>query len=220
MDKEFWLQRWEQNQIGFHKDEINSHLKDFWTDVGLQGQGTVFVPLCGKSRDLLWLLAQGHRVIGVELSPLAIKAFFQENGLQPEVRDEGRFTSWRAGELVLLQGDFFDLDAGHLHECAAVYDRASLIALPPDMRARYAKHILSILPADASMLLVTMEYPQEKVQGPPFSVHEEEVRALYESEFQVAKLFELDILDELPRIAASGVEYLTEKVYRLSRRTL
>ena len=89
MKAEFWLERWQRNEIGFHQGEINAHLQDYWDRVGLKEGGEVFVPLCGKSNDMLWLRAQGHRVLGVELSPLAVEAFFVENQLKPEVRSIG-----------------------------------------------------------------------------------------------------------------------------------
>lgn len=168
MKAEFWLERWQRNEIGFHQGEINAHLQEFWGGLQLPAGSEVFVPLCGKSRDLLWLRAQGHRVLGVELSPLAVEDFFLENELKPQVRSHGIFDSWSCDGVTLLCGDFFELEAADLKGVAAVYDRASLVALPPEMRERYAQHLHRILPARVPMLLVTMDYPQAEMSGPPF----------------------------------------------------
>src|SRR5574340_1608572 len=146
MKKDFWLERWERKEIGFHQDEINPYLRQYWQELHLARGSEVFVPLCGKSRDMLWLREQGHAVLGVELSPLAAQAFFEENGLSPQRTRGERFDSYEADGIRILCGDFFDLDRDDLAGVKAVYDRASLIALPPEMRERYARHLESILP--------------------------------------------------------------------------
>jgi thiopurine S-methyltransferase len=175
----------------------------------------VFVPLCGKSRDLLWLRAQGHAVLGVEVSPIAVRDFFKENQLTPEVTRREPFEEWEADGLTILCGDFFALTPEWLTNIQAVFDRASLIALPPEMRARYAAHMASILPPTAKILLVTMEYSGQGMQGPPFSVEEAEVRNLYEKHFAVTSLLRKDILADNPRFRERGLSELHEHVYRL-----
>jgi thiopurine S-methyltransferase len=176
----------------------------------------VLVPLCGKSRDLLWLRARGHAVLGVEISPIAVRDFFIENVLTPQVTRQGAFERYEADGLVVLCGDFFDLTPELVQAVAGVYDRASLIALPPELRTRYAEHSAAILPAAAGTLLVTMEYPQNEMSGPPFAVCEDEVRRLYETRYTVTRLFTKDILAENPRFRERGLHALTEKVYRLA----
>jgi len=114
MQAQFWHDRWEQNQIGFHQQDFNPHLQAFWDRLELPAGGTVFVPLCGKSRDLLWLRAQGFPVLGIELSPVAVRDFFAENRLEPQVTPQGKFERWEADGLVILQGDFFELTAADL----------------------------------------------------------------------------------------------------------
>jgi len=215
MDIPFWHDRWQRNEIGFHQAEINSHLQEFWPRLGLAADRRVFVPLCGKSRDLLWLRSQGHPVLGVEISPIAVRDFFRENELTPRVTRRDPFEAWEADGLTVLCGDFFALSADSLHDIGGVYDRASLIALPPDMRPRYAAHMAGILPHAASILLVTMEYPAGAMQGPPFSVTEPEVRQLYEARFQVESLLRQDILAENARFRERGLTALHEHVYRL-----
>jgi len=215
MNPDFWQERWQKNEIGFHQQEINAHLQDYWPRLGVAAGSQVFVPLCGKSRDLLWLRARGHTVLGVELSPIAVRDFFRENTLEPQTSRQGAFERCAADGLAILCGDFFGLTADDLKGVAGVYDRASLIALPPDMRPRYASHLASILPKGAAILLVTMEYRQAEMSGPPFAVSEDEVRKLYEKHYVVTRLFTKDILAENPRFRERGLSALSEKVYQL-----
>ena len=216
MDLAFWRRRWEANQIGFHQQQINTHLQAFWDRLGLTPDSLVFVPLCGKSRDLLWLRARGHRVLGVEISELAVRSFFHENHLQPRITRQGRFDCWSSDGLSLLCGDFFHLSTSQLSACDGVYDRASLIALPHAIRSRYARQLAALLPARARTLLVTMEYPQQEMQGPPFSVREDEVRRLFGSDFNVEPLFSADVLAENGHFRKRGLSRLLERVYLLT----
>lgn len=220
MNPDFWHERWQRNEIGFHQQEINAHLQDFWGQLAVPAGGLVFVPLCGKSRDLLWLRARGHAVLGIEISPIAVRDFFAENALVPRVRRQGAFERYEADGLAILCGDFFDLTPEWLQGVAGVYDRASLIALPPGLRTRYAGHSAAILPGAVGTLLVTMEYPQHEMSGPPFAVHEDEVRRLYDKRYAVTCLLSKDILAENPRFRERGLSALSEKVYRLAPRAL
>jgi thiopurine S-methyltransferase len=216
MRANFWHDRWELNQIGFHQPEINSHLQAFWGQVQAPAGSQIFVPLCGKSRDMLWLRSQGLTVLGVELSAIAVRDFFSENGLTPSVTQHGAFERWECDGLVILCGDFFQLSAADVAECAAVFDRASLIALPPDMRVEYVQHLTAILPAQVQMLLVTLEYDQAEMRGPPFAVHEAEVREFYAQTFAVERLLVVDALDDEPGFRQRGLTQLAEKVYLLT----
>jgi len=153
--------------------------------------------------------------MGVEISPVAVRDFFRENDLTPRVSRQGLFERWETDGLAILCGDFFDLGAGDLKNCSGVFDRASLIALPPEMRRDYAIHLRQITPPMARTLLVAMEYPQEQMQGPPFSVREEEVRELYDQAYDITRLYSLDILEENVRFQEKGLTSLIEKVYRL-----
>jgi thiopurine S-methyltransferase len=218
MEPSFWHERWARAEIGFHQQDINVHLQQFWNRLELQAGQRVFVPLCGKSLDLLWLAGEGHPVTGVELSPMAVEAFFAENQLQPRRWHDGAFEVWDVDEIRILLGDFFALEPRHVADCAGVYDRASLIALPPAMRARYAGHLETMMPAGASVLLVTMEYDQSVLPGPPFAVGETEVRALYEPTHVVELLYTRDALSEESRWRDRGLTWLLEKVYRLTHR--
>lgn len=218
MDHAFWHARWEANEIGFHQAEINPHLQTHWPVLQAPPHGRVFVPLCGKSRDMLWLAGAGQRVLGVEISALAVEAFFAENGLTATRRDRPAFAEYHSGEVTLLQGNFFALAAEQVADVTAVYDRASLIALPPALRARYADHMTALLPADVPVLLVTLDYPQSEMDGPPFAVSALEVETLYAKHFAITLLGRQDILAENPRFQARGLTRLDEQVYRLVRR--
>ena len=216
MEPSFWHDRWQKNSIGFHQEQVNAQLTEFWPALRLAPNAAVFVPLCGKSRDMLWLHERGHEVIGVELSPIAVRDFFSENQLTPRKTSRGPFEQWESERLKILVGDFFAVDAPMLTGIAGVYDRASLIALPPSLRKRYAEHLTAILPARAEILLVTLEYPQAEMQGPPFSVGEAEVRQLYEPRYRVATLQAKDALAENPPFRERGLTALTERAYRLT----
>jgi len=214
MDTDFWLQRWQQNQIGFHKAEVNAYLKDYWDALGVAPPARVLVPLCGKSLDMLWLMEQGYQVEGVELSPLAIEAFFAEQGLAAEQREIDGWRVWQYDRLRLWCGDFFALGKAQLGRIDAIYDRAALIALPAEMRPRYAEHVCR-LGGGARCLLVTLDYPQEQMSGPPFAVSPAEVARLYQAAVGTEPLRNRDVLTENPHLRERGLGSLHEAVYRL-----
>ena len=216
MEADFWVQRWQDNQIGFHQGQVNPWLIEYWPGLEIPADGRVLVPLAGKSLDMWWLRQQGHAVLGVELSPIAVAGFFDEAGIVPEHGRDGAFEYCSGDGVRLLCGDFFALGRDDLEGVAAVYDRASLVALPPAMRPGYVAHLLRILPPGCPILLITMEYPSEQMQGPPFAVAENEVRRLFDDHFVVEKLEEADILEQMPRFQQRGLTALTEKVFTLS----
>ncbi|KAA0068704.1 thiopurine S-methyltransferase [Rhodanobacter sp. T12-5] len=218
MDPDFWHQRWREGRTGFHQNRPTPLLLKHWPALALAPGSRVFVPLAGKSLDLAWLAAQGHRVLGVELSPLAVAQFFDEHGLTPQVHESRYGRHYRAGDIELICGDVFGLDADALAGCAAVYDRAALIALPPELRLRYVRELHAHLPAGCSALLITLEYPPHEKQGPPFAVLEAEVRELYGRNWSVTTLERRDILAQQPGFVAEGVTALETVAYRLSRK--
>lgn len=217
MQAEFWQQRWREGRIGFHQERVTPLLEQYWDAVDLPIGSKVFVPLSGKSLDMLWLAARGHRVLGVELSQLAVEQFFGDHKLTPTIRESGYGMHYTAGEIELVCGDAFALDADALADCAGVYDRAALIALPPKLRQRYAAELYSQLPHDCRGLLVTLEYPQHEKAEPPFSVDEAEIRALYGRDWAIDVLERRDILTAQPGFVAEDVTALDTVVYRLQR---
>lgn len=218
MNRDFWQSRWDEGRIGFHQDEINPYLQRYWPDMNVAVGRRVFVPLCGKSKDMVWLRRQGYPVLGIEIVPRAVKAFFAENDLIAETRHQGAFTIWESEGITIYCGDVFELTAADMANVAGVYDRASLIALPPALREQYAAHLHAILPAAANVLLVTMDYPQAEMQGPPYAVIEQEVTALYQAHFKVEQVCAKDILPAEPRFQEQGLTRLQEKVYVLRAR--
>lgn len=218
MQAEFWLERWRDGRTGFHRDAPMPLLLQHWPALALPAGSRVLVPLCGKTLDMPWLATQGHRVLGVELSPLAVAQFFAEHGLAPERHESPMGTHYVAGSIEIVQGDVFALDDATLAGCAAVYDRAAVIALPPALRARYAREVYARLPAGCRGLMITLDYPPQEMQGPPFSVDAAEVAALFGAQWEITEIDRRDILAHEPRFQADGVSALHTSVYRLRRK--
>lgn len=218
MQREFWLERWRTGQIGFHQRDVHEGLRAHWAGLRVPEGAPVFVPLCGKSLDMAWLRRQGHPVIGVELSPLAVREFFDENGLAPRVSRQGAFERWEAEGVALLGGDVFDLTQAEVAEVRGVYDRAALVALPPELRVRYVAKLREVLQPSAATLLVTFDYPQDEMAGPPFAVTEDEVRRLYGAWAEVTRLSSRDALPGEPRFQQRGLTRLREHVFAIRPR--
>ncbi len=178
MDTNFWHKKWKNNEIGFHKSEANPILVAYFKELSLAKNSRVFIPLCGKTRDIAWLLSEGYRVAGVELSGIAIRQLFADLGVDPVVSDLGKFTHFYAKNIDIFVGDIFDLSSKIVGAIDAIYDRAALVALPEEMRLRYAAHLTDIS-RKSPQLLLGYEYDQALMEGPPFSVDNEEVRRLY-----------------------------------------
>ncbi|MET0432133.1 MAG: thiopurine S-methyltransferase [Hyphomicrobium sp.] len=218
MDKTFWHERWQHHDIGFHQQQIHAQLRGLWPTLRLAQETAVFVPLAGKSRDMVWLATQGHRVIGVELSDVAVHEFFDEGGQVPKRTWTGTFELSSAGPFELYCGDFFDFPADVLKDVVAVYDRAALIALPAGMRAYYVETLSRIIPPDAIIFLIAIDYTQGELTGPPFAVPAEEVRRLYGKTFDIQVLDVRDGLADSDNLKKRGVTQLQETAYLLRRR--
>ena len=218
MQPEFWRKKWASNQIGFHLPDVNPYLQRFWPDLNLAAHARVLVPLCGKSLDLLWLAGRGHRVLGIELSEKAVEDFFSEQQLQPQISEHGVFKVYRAGTIELWCGDVFALSAEDVADCSALYDRAAVIALPPPMRERYAEHLQNILPAGLKGLLITLDYDQSQISGPPFSVDDAQVQHMFGGAWQMQVLESQDVLSDSGKFVQAGATRLEERVYRITAR--
>lgn len=218
MDPAFWAKRWQDNDIGFHQPEGHDLLKRLWPTLKVARGAAVFVPLAGKSLDMRWLAQRGHRVVGVELSEIAVDQFFAEAGLTPLEARDGAFILKTAGPFALYCGDMFDLQPRHLAGVAAAYDRAALIALPSDMRPRYAQSLSKLLPVGAAALLISIDYPAREIEGPPFSVPNEEIIRLFNDAFEIAVIEARDALSTSANLKARGVTRLDETAYALRRR--
>ena len=217
VDNQHWLDRWKENRIGFHEPTVNRHLETHLSQFTLPTAASVFLPLCGKAQDIVWLAQQGYEVMGIELSQLAVEAFFAENSLEFERFETDRFAIYKSANISLLQGDFFDLRSQDLAACDIVYDRAALIAMELPDRPRYFAHMLSIIPSLCKMLLITLEYDQVEMLGPPFSVPADEVYQYYADAFSINLLERNEVIDERPRWRKVGLTALSESVFRLDR---
>ena len=219
MKSKFWHERWESGQLGFHQTEINAQLAKYWPRLEVPKGAAVFVPLCGKSLDMGWLRDQGHPVVGVELSPIALRDYFEAASIEySKTTPEGSSLElFSADGYELYCGDFFSLTAQQLGEVRGVYDRASLIALPPEMRSRYAAQIIDILPPAAKILLSTIEYDQNKMSGPPHSVPPTEVESLFGEAFEIEPLIERDFAAPPPPFQARGLDLWREHLFLMTR---
>ncbi|AOW04991.1 putative thiopurine S-methyltransferase [Yarrowia lipolytica] len=213
MKPEFWQDRWNKDQIGWHQKSANPHLVKYWPTLNISQGSTVIVPLCGKSLDMRWLEGLGYNVLGVELSEKACKQYFDQMELEPKVSKNasGKFTIYEAGNTQIWCGDLFDLDADDVKYVSALYDRASVIALPPDMRERYAAHLGALIP-DPQGLIITLDYDQSKMNGPPHAVSDAEVQRLFGTNWKLTLLEEVDKKDMFKE---EGIEPV-ERVYKLN----
>lgn len=186
MEAEFWHQRWGRGEIGFHQDEVNPLLAAHFQQLGLTAGCRVFIPLCGKSLDMVWLLAQGYQVVGAELSELAVRELFDTLDLQPEISSVGSLKHYQGEGIDIYVGDIFDLTRDVIGQVDAVYDRAAMVALPDQVRARYSAHLLQLTEV-APQLLITYSYDQSLLAGPPFSISAEEVSQHYGEAYQITR---------------------------------
>ena len=209
MKADYWLERWQEGHIGFHLADANPRLVEHHQRA-LGESLRVLVPLCGKSADLEWLVVRGHEVVGIELSELAAQAFFGERGFSPERRELGSFIEYRYGGVSILVGDFFAATPEALGYFDGAYDRAAMIALPPDLRARYVAHLPTLLTPKARLLLVTLHYDAEG--GPPFDVSPEEVERSY-AQGLVTLLESQDARAETPGPVSRGASFVHENVH-------
>lgn len=215
MESDFWHERWQRGELGWHLDEFNPLLLRYWPRLGVEPATQVFVPLCGKTRDLAWLVERGHPVLGVELSRLGVEAYFAEANQTPTVIDEGPFRRYRSGRLDVLCGDFFDLEPWHVRGVGAVYDRGSLVALEPGLRQRYAAHFGTLFDVPVRSLVISFDYPQQEMDGPPFSVGTEQVERLFGATHRIESMARQDALAENPRFRERGLTRMDELVFAL-----
>lgn len=192
MDANFWHSKWERNEIGFHTANANPLLVEHFDALALAPDSRLFLPLCGKTLDIHWLLDKGHRVVGAELSQLAIEQLFNELGVAPTISHVGKLDHFAAENIDLYVGDIFDLSPEVLGPVDAIYDRAALVALPEAMRSRYTAHLTKIT-RQAPQLLICFEYDPSQHEGPPFSITADEVQRHYEQQYSVTRLAHVDV---------------------------
>ena len=212
MDPSFWHQRWEKNEIAFHESQANPVLVSHFNELSLAKGSRVFVPLCGKTLDISWLLSNGYRVAGAELSQIAIEQLFMELALQPEISRVGEVEQWSDKNLDICVGDIFAVSRKMLGPVDAIYDRAALVAFPEEMRNRYTAHLTEIT-GKAPQLLICYDYDQSLMPGPPFSIRNEEVHRHYADTYEVTLLASTDVPGGLKGKCAAK-----ENVWRLKNK--
>ncbi len=210
MEAAYWHDKWTRNDIAFHQSDYNALMVKHFPGLGLADGAHVFVPLCGKTRDIGWLLSQGYRVTGAELSAAAVEALFADLGITPQITQDGALIRYATAALVVFVGDVFALSARALGPVQAVYDRAALVALPNDIRARYAAHIIAATDR-APQLVLTFTYDQAQMAGPPFSITADMIADLFDRDYAL-KLCEVA---PLPDPGLKGRVPATENAWRL-----
>lgn len=215
MQLEDWGARWRDGQIGFHQSKVTGALEEFGTRVLGAAPGRVLVPLCGKTLDMVFLADHADAVVGVEYVEQAVQEFFDEQGLVPDI-DAGPPLAYAAEKYLLFASDIFLIEAEHTGVIDAVFDRAALVALEADVRVRYAAHLSSILPVGARILLVTFDYDQAAMNGPPFAVSDTEVHSLFGDHFDIELLRSRDVLDD--QFRKRGLTAMTESAFCLTKR--
>ncbi|NQV41457.1 MAG: thiopurine S-methyltransferase [Candidatus Marinimicrobia bacterium] len=211
MNIESWKQAWETNNIGFHKGTPHPQLVKYFTKLNLIPDSRVFLPLCGKTLDIAWLLSQGYQVMGVEVSQLAIDQLFQELGIEPSISENGKFICYSGKNIRIYNGDVFDLSREVLGEVNAIYDRAALVALPRDLRIKYTKHLIQISES-APQLVITFEYDQSMKTGPPFSLDAAEINSHYN------ETYDLKLLESYPLPGGlRGTKVANENIWLLKK---
>lgn len=214
MNTEFWISRWRENRIGFHTDGIQPLLEQFWEHVAPAAGGRVLVPLCGKTHDMLWLRNRGHEVVGVDVSQIAARSFASEHGLVFSESEDPPFLRFSDAGIDYLVGDFFGLTPRHVGRVHLAYDRAALIALPPERRPAYAAKIKNLLDIEFNILLINIDYDQNQMSGPPYAVSESEIRTLYAG-CEVERLVLEECLDREPRFRERGLTWMTQGAYHI-----
>jgi thiopurine S-methyltransferase len=218
MEPSFWHDKWQQQQIGFHQPVINVLLSTHWPQLTIAKHTKVFVPLCGKSLDMCFLAEQGHTVLGCELNLSAVEDFYKENQLPVSFVGKGAHTLFQTEQVNIIQGDIFTIPSDMTLDVAAFYDRAALIAWPEALRQAYAKQLAALIPSGAKGLLVTLDYPQESLNGPPFAVSPSWIATHMSDDFEIELLACHDVLAENPRFIKKEVPWLNEAAYLLRRK--
>jgi thiopurine S-methyltransferase len=192
MDESFWLQRWETDNIAFHQSEANPLLVNYFQELALAKGSRVFLPLCGKTLDISWLLSNGYHIAGAELSEMAIEQLFMQLGVTPNILEVGQAKHYSATNIDIFVGNIFYLSDKMIGPVDAIYDRAALVALPKEMRHRYTAHLMEIT-AKAPQLLICYEYDQALMEGPPFSISNEEINQHYSDSYNLTLILSSDV---------------------------
>jgi len=208
-----WLDRWKKGTTGWHRSDVNPQLIENINQLSEARTQKIFVPLCGASLDMKYLIDQGFNVVGVELSPLAIDRFFNENQIEYKVSKVEEFDLYQGKNIEIYCGDFFRLKKDYFYDVSCVYDRAALIALNPDLQKKYVRHLKDILPNSSKILLLTMFYPQNEMEAPPFSVDDVGVEDLFSDSKEIKKISSANEKESSLKPNDLNLTYLFKNVY-------
>ena len=217
MEPDFWHERWAKGQLGFHQKDFNQHMQAFIDRLEIRPGGLILVPLCGKSLDMLYLLNKGYSVTGIEINQLAVESFFAENNLSFEVTQLEDALLYSHKNLNIYCADFLTIDLVSAQKIDAVYDRGSLIALPPEMRVAYVDRLTQMISAGTRSMLLTLDYAQDEMSGPPFSVTPEDVEQLFGSDYSIEHAYSEDCLALEPHFRDKGLTGLDEHIFLLQK---
>ena len=219
MEKEFWLKVWDEGQrLGFHLENYHPFLLKYFDKLNINFGDNILVPLCGKTWDLEWLERKGLNVHGVELSSIAIRSYFMERKLEYHCRPSRSHTIYSSGHIHLHCGDFFDLSTEQTGNIKAVWDKASLIALPPSTRKNYYQKMKDILAPGEKWLLITIDYPQHLMLGPPFSVNEDEIKLHCSKGFDINILETVAFIPRGEKFKKVKMPEIDQKIFLLTRK--
>lgn len=217
MEISYWHSRWENDKTGWHMDYVYPPLKRIWPQLSIESEAHVLVPLCGKNLDIHWLIDQGCTVTGVDISQKALEHIMKNHSESFTEDSSHGFTIYRSKSLALWQGDFIKLPTDKVPPADLIYDTKAIIALPAEMRSDYAKKLLSLTHSKTQILIQTLQYEQSEMNGPPFSVDEQELKHLLGNRFTLKCIHEQSKLEELQRFQQRGLSsYLKEKIYHLT----
>lgn len=215
MDNEYWHQKWQSKDIGFNQLQPHKLLQRYFSSLQINAGAGVFLPLCGQSIDILWLAEQGYRVVGVELSQIACDAFFAEHNLAVNITEIDNFIVYNSNKITIFCGDFFKFKREIIGQIDAVYDRAALVALPTSMHKIYINHLIELINVSTKILLITTAYNQSEMQGPPFSINENDVNALFSTQFSINQLYSKQFKAPA-HLQAKGLLNASEKAFLLT----
>jgi thiopurine S-methyltransferase len=185
MELSYWQSRWRKGNTGFHMQNGYTGLHKHWKSLPIPDSPDVLVPLAGKSVDMQWIAEQGGNVTGIEISEIAIQQFFESLGETPVVRSYADFNIYTSDQIKIWRGNFLKLPEAKMPVFDLIYDKAALVALPPQMRKEYVEKIKSLTGPQTRILLHGYSYNQQEMNGPPFSVPEKEIEELYGSQFSI-----------------------------------
>lgn len=216
MEHAFWHDKWSRKEIGFHLSEAHPWLVRYVEDFPLSSDDVVFVPLCGKTLDIGFFLSQNVKVIANELSETAVAELFDDLDLTPAIESWGEGGKvYRSDNLIVYVGDFFQLSESELVDVTVVYDRAAIVALPLEMRGSYGKKISEVC-GQAKQIVMTLEYDQSVMSGPPFSVTRDEINSHYSHAYNIKEVIRKNIIEQEPRFKQKGLSAFYQALYELN----